>query len=272
MSDALQDIKTITQDGVTTEYALSCESGPVVIFLNGYRMPLASWCKLYPEIQKHGNIFAYNRPGVGQTSKALRPQTGEEIIRSLDNVLKALNLSPPFILVAHSYGGIFANLYARSKPENVSAIVFVESTHPDEIEKQREFKPPWLVRAMNNALKAIERRFDKHRYSEDECIAETMRQIKAAGDFPSIPVAVVTGDKKMPSVPEAAFSIHLQYQKELAALSPYSIQIIADKSDHFPQITDPELVIQAVREIVNKVTMANMAFERDAPQAARPST
>ena len=133
MSDALQDIKMITQDGVTTEYALSSESGPTVVLLNGYRMPMSSWDKLYPEIQKRGRIFAYNRHGVGQTSKALCPQTGEEIIRSLENVLKALNLLPPYILVAHSLGGIFANLYARSKPDDVSAVVFVDSAHPGEI-------------------------------------------------------------------------------------------------------------------------------------------
>ena len=253
MSDALQDIKMITQDGVTTEYALSSESGPTVVLLNGYRMPMSSWDKLYPEIQKRGRIFAYNRHGVGKTSPATNPQTGEEVIRSLENVLKALNLSPPYVFVAHSLGGIFLNLYARLKPNDVSAVVFVDSAHPDEIKRQKEFKPPWLIRVMNDALKTIEVRFDKFRYSEDECVSDTLRKIEAAGSFPPIPVAVVTGGKKMPFVPEASFSIHIQCQKELAALSPYSVQIVANKSGHFPQITEPELVIRVIKEIVGQV-------------------
>ena len=253
MSAPLPGTKTITLNGITTEYSLYGESGPVVILLNGFRMPMLSWDRLYPDIQKHGRIFAYNRHGVGKTSPATNPQTGEEVIRSLENVLKALNLSPPYVFVAHSLGGIFLNLYARLKPNDVSAVVFVDSAHPDEIKRQKEFKPPWLIRVMNDALKTIEVRFDKFRYSEDECVSDTLRKIEAAGNFPPIPVAVVTGGKKMPFVPEASFSIHIQCQKELAALSPYSVQIVANKSGHFPQITEPELVIRVIKEIVGQV-------------------
>ena len=262
MSTPLPVKKTTILNGVTTEYSLSGENGPVVILLNGFRMPMFSWDGLYPEIQKHGRIFAYNRHGLGKTSKASCTQTGEVIIRSLEDVLNALNLSPPYILVAHSLGGIFANLYARSKSDDVSAVVFVDSAHPDEIKRQKEFKPPWLIRFMNDALKTIEVRFDKYRYSEDECVSDTLRQIEAAGNFPAIPVAIISGGKKMPFVPEASFSLHTQCQKHLTALSPYSVQIIAGKSGHFPQITEPELVIHAITEIVDRVKTTHNAGTR----------
>jgi len=253
MPSSLSEKKTITVNGVTTEYSLSGEGGQVVILLNGFRMPMVSWDSLYPAIQKHGRIFAYNRHGVGKTSKATSPQTGEEVIRSLENVLKALNLSPPYILVAHSLGGIFANLYARSKPDDVAAVVFVDAAHPDEKRRQENFKPPRFLLFITDVLKAIETRFDKYKHSEDDCVAETVRQIEAAGDFPPIPVAVVTGGKKMPLVPEACFAIHRQCQNELTALSPHSIQIIANNSGHFPQITEPEIVVHAIEEIVVNV-------------------
>jgi pimeloyl-ACP methyl ester carboxylesterase len=253
LNSSLPEKKTITVNGVTTEYSLSGASGPVVILLNGFRMPLGSWDSLYPAIQQHGRIFAYNRHGVGKTSKATCPQTGEEVIRSLENVLRALNLSPPYILVAHSLGGLFANLYARLKPDDVAAVVFVDAAHPDEKGRQENFKPPRFLRFITGVLKAIDTRFDKYQHSEDDCVAETVRQIEAAGYFPPIPVAVVTGGKKMPLVPEACFAIHRQCQNELTALSPHSVHIIANNSGHFPQITEPDLVIQAIKEIVNKV-------------------
>lgn len=116
MSTSLPQEQTITLDGRTTQYSLCGESGPVVILFNGFGMPMSSWDKLYPGIQKNVRIFAYNRHGVGKTSKASCPQTGEEIIRSLEDILQALHLLPPYILVGHSLGGLFANLYARANP------------------------------------------------------------------------------------------------------------------------------------------------------------
>lgn len=250
MSTSLPQDQTTTLNGMTTQYSLCGENGPVVILFNGFRMPMSSWEKLYPGIQKNGRIFAYNRPGVEKTSKATCPQTGEEIIRSLEDILQALNLSPPYILVGHSLGGLFANLYARAKPEKVRAVVLVDASHPDEI-KSQEFKPPWLLRVINDTLKKIESRFDPYRYSEDEGVFDTLRQIEAAGSFPAIPLAVITGGKKMPFVPAASFSLHLKYQSELTALSPNSVHIMADKSGHFPQITEPELVLHALKVIVD---------------------
>ena len=253
MSTSLPQEQTITLNGMTTQYSLCGENGPVVILFNGFRMPMSSWDKLYPGIQKYGRIFAYNRPGVGKTSKASCPQTGEETIRSLEDILQALHLLPPYILVGHSLGGLFANLYARAKPEKVRAVILVDASHPDEIKSQKEFKPPWLLRVINDALKKIEARFDPYRYSEGECVFDTLRQIEAAGNFPAIPLAVITGGKNMPFVPAASLSLHLKYQSALTALSPNSVHIMAEKSGHFPQITEPELILHAFKLIVEPI-------------------
>ena len=176
-----------------------------------------------------------------------------------------MKLPPPYILVAHSLGGLFANLYARSKPSDVAAVVFVDASHPDEKRRQENFKPPRFLLFITSVLKAIDTRFDTYQHSEDDCLAETVQQIAAAGRFPPLPVAVITGGKKMPLVPEASFAIHRQCQNELTALSPHSVQIIANHSGHFPQITEPEIVIRAIEEIAGKVkTSLPTEFAHDA--------
>jgi pimeloyl-ACP methyl ester carboxylesterase len=257
MQQELPHKKTIVVDGVTTEYTLAGNSGPVVVLINGFRMPLSSWSRLYPEIQNHGRIFTYNRRGIGKTTKATRPQTGVEIIGTLEKNLNALNLFPPYILVAHSLGGLYANLYARAKPEHIAAVVFVEATHPNEKILQQEFKPPHLVRALTGALKAIDTFFDAYQHSEDECVYQTVQQIETAGSFLAIPVYVVSGGKKLPLVPEKSFAIHQQCQKALVKLSPHSKHITAGQSGHFPQITEPGIVNQAIKNIVEQVVTAS---------------
>lgn len=238
--------RTVQVDGITVEYSLVGDRGPVVVLLNGFRMPMSSWERLYPRIQSCGRVLAYNRCGVGGTDKAGAAQDGDAVIGLLLGLLKTLGLAPPYVLAAHSLGGIFANLFARLKPRDTAAVVFVEAAHPDEKELQARFKPPLPLRLVNGALRACETVLDRYRYSEDECLAETVRQIAAAGDFPLVPLTVISGGKKMPLVPRASFDLHLRCQEKLAALTPDALRVMAAQSGHFPQFTEAELVADAI--------------------------
>jgi pimeloyl-ACP methyl ester carboxylesterase len=232
------------------EYSLKGEGNTSIVFINGFRMPFDSWNMLFPAIEKLGKVFVYNRLGIGKSSKAMSDQTGTTVVETLRNLLKVVDLSPPYVLVGHSLGGIFTNLYARMYPEEVSGIVLVEAAHPDEPKKQNELQQHNVVLAINNWLKSIERIFDKYKYSEDEKIDETINQVNNAPGFPQIPLAVVSGTKKMPFVPEHNFEIHLQFQKELVTLSSNSKHYTAEGSGHFPQITEPEIVLMAIKDVV----------------------
>lgn len=77
-----------------------------------------------------------------------------------------------------------------------------------------------------------------------------------AGPFPNVSIAVVSGAKKMPFVPEKAFEIHQQYQAKLLSLSPISTHYICHESGHFPQITEPKKVITAIRNTLNETTIS----------------
>lgn len=245
--------QTIKLNNSIIEYSLKGEGSRSIVLINGFRMPLDSWYMLYPDIEKLGKVFAYNRPGVGNSSKATSDQTGVTVVETLRSLLKAVAIAPPYILVGHSLGGLFTNLYARLYPEEVSAIVLVESAHPNEPKRQKELQQHNFVLAINNGLKSFERIFEKYKYSEDEKIEETINQINNANGFPPIPVAVVSGAKKMPFVPEKNFEIHLQFQKELIALSSNSKHYLAECSGHFPQITEPEIVLAAIRDLEQRL-------------------
>jgi pimeloyl-ACP methyl ester carboxylesterase len=55
------------------------------------------------------------------------------VIEEIQGLLIVQKLNPPYLFVAHSLGGVFANLYARTYPDQVLGIVFVEASHPLEI-------------------------------------------------------------------------------------------------------------------------------------------
>jgi len=235
------------------EYLLTGKSGRTVIFLNGFRMPFDSWDKVYPSVGEQHTTLLYNRRGIGKSKKAASPQSGEVIVTELRALLKVLNLKPPYVLVGHSLGGIFANLFARKYPLDVESIVFVESSHPNEIRDQQSIPIPKVLNVINRAIKRVEQVFDQYRYSEEEQALTTLAELESAGSFPQIPIAVISGAKKMPLVPKESFLIHQQYQKELLALSSDALHYQCYDSGHFPQITEPRLVFNTIIETISRL-------------------
>lgn len=239
-----------------------------VLFLNGFRMPYQSWDKVYPHVAEQSRVLLVNRRGVGASAKASVPQRGDTVVEDIRRVARWADVQPPYLVVAHSLGGIYANLYARMFGSEVSGIVFVDAPHPREIAEQKNIKPPRALVAVNNGLKAIERLFDRYKYSEDECIHDTIRLIDEAGTFPDIPITVVTGAKKMPFVPLAAHEMHMRYQEELLKLSRSSKHVVCENSGHFPQITESEKVVGAIVDALAQVAGANNLIQPLAPASA----
>jgi pimeloyl-ACP methyl ester carboxylesterase len=238
-------------NNVHLEYQLIGKGAINIVFLNGFRIQFNTWDKVYPELAAENSVFLFNRRGVGKSSKATIAQDGMAVICEMHSLFSNLSLTSPYVLVAHSLGGIFANLYTRIYPNQVAGVVFVDSPHPSEIAQQKRINLPIVFSATNNGIKTIEKLFDKLKYSEDECIEKTLSQIGRPSNFPDIPIGVVSGTKKMPFVPEKAFEIHQRYQKKMLGLSSKSTHYICHESGHFPQITEPKRVIAAIRDTLN---------------------
>jgi len=242
----------LEKDTITHEYKLIGSGEKSIIFLNGFRMKFESWNMVYPEILTNHKVLLFNRSGVGKSMKAQVAQTGKCVVEEIHKLLSKLEMNLPYIFVTHSLGGIFANLYARTYQNDVSGIIFVDTPHPSEIAKQKKIRGPFFLRVINEGLKKAEKLLDKYKYSEDECIEETVTQIQNMSYFPHIPIAIVSGTKKMPLVSQEAFILHQEYQTKILELSSHSKQYYCHKSGHFPQITEPEVVISAIFDISNK--------------------
>ncbi len=244
--------KSVTRvEQMVFEYNLTGVSKSTVVFLNGFRMPLENWDQVYSAFVAENQVLLFNRLGVGNSSKAQVAQDGNQVIANLRGLLNALKLTPPYVLVGHSLGGLFAQLYTQQFPQEVTGLVLVDAPHLEEIMLQKQHKPPFLLEFFNESLKKFEKLKDPFKYSEDESIQHTVMQLQSH-PFPAIPVAVISGMQKMPFVPNAAFDLHQRYQIENLKLSLLSTHYQCLTSGHFPQITEPKKVIQAILETIEQ--------------------
>lgn len=77
-------------------------------------------------------MYIRQRPGHGNSSEASTVRTGATIVEELRSLLRSKGLRPPYVLVGHSLGGLYMQLDARSHPDEVSALILVDSTHPNQ--------------------------------------------------------------------------------------------------------------------------------------------
>lgn len=237
----------------TLEYIVSGRGRPAIVLFNGAGVTLDGWRALYPGVEAMGTVFAWNRFGVKRSDAPRLPQSGAVVVASLRELLAYAAVEPPFVLVGHSLGGLFANLFARLHPKEVASVLFLEATHPrdPEVLKQHEGQ---LTRALSRLLALPPWRFRENLHAEIEWVGQTVREIEAAGPFPPVPVSVLTGGIHPPKwlVSPAAAQARHAHQLELAALSPRSEHLIAGRSGHFPQLTQPRLVLNVLGRLIER--------------------
>jgi pimeloyl-ACP methyl ester carboxylesterase len=236
------------------EYVVSGAGPATIVLLNGAGVTLEGWRALFPAIEEIGQVFAWNRFGVRGSDAPRLAQSGALVIASLRELLAYAGLKPPYVLVGHSMGGLYANLFARLYPQEVSAVLFLEATHPQDEEVRREHESH-LTRALSKVLSLPQWLFKANLESEIDSADRIVQEIASAGPFPPIPVAVITGATRPPKwlMSQAAWQARRMHQDDLARLSPQGEHIIAANSGHFPQLSEPALVLDVLRRLAARV-------------------
>ena len=115
-----------------------------VIFENGLLLSLDTWQKVAEQLSGEANVLLYNRPGVGRSELPRQPQDADYATRQLQELARRQGLSPPYIVVGHSMGGQYAQLFASLYPDQVSGMVLVDALPLGALKPSKDF--PWYTR------------------------------------------------------------------------------------------------------------------------------
>ncbi|REC79305.1 hypothetical protein DRF60_05590 [Chryseobacterium elymi] len=101
---------------------------PILIFESGLGSGGGGYGSLFPFIQKSFAGIVYDRNGIGESEIDTSIKTDEDVIKRLHDLLGALKISPPYLLVGHSIGGPFIRLYSSMYPNEVCGLFFIDPT------------------------------------------------------------------------------------------------------------------------------------------------
>lgn len=228
-------------DDRRTEFALTRRDTVPVVFENGLGGRMELWEKVIADISTDTTTFAYNRPGYGDSDPVSTPRDGLHIVDELRVLLRSKGMNPPYILVGHSLGGLYMQFFARRYPDEVSALILVDSTHPKQLEGEGSLdKLPFLVRGLLGILVTGTAR------EELDLLPQTGEQVLSLPLLRDKPVFVLSASGPMKEKSPLADDANAK-RKDIARLYPGSKQIWVD-SGHVIPLEKPEAVISAIRE------------------------
>jgi len=275
--------------GHNIHYIKQGVGSPTVIFESGLDFSAhLSWKEVQGEVSKFTTTISYDRANLLRSEETDRPRTCENMADELHTLLEKIKVQKPYVLVVHSVGGLIARCYAKKYSDTLSGIVFVDASHPDQIEKAPEAVKAkmrldgtpsnWFVNFVNytglsrfstnkgidsvykerDDIDAIKSEMNTYLFNSNKGAIKEMRMFEhmtkeAKGvNFGDIPLTVLSAEhKKAIGNQKILWDFFLKLQKESLNLSTYSKQILVD-SGHNIQVEKPKVVIDAVKEMLEK--------------------
>jgi len=106
---------------------------PAAVFDTGLGGTALAWARTLPLVAEFTTACAFDRAGYGASdpAPAALPRTTAQIVSELRTLLHRAGLTPPYVLVGHSFGAINALWYALHHREEVAGLVLVDPSHPE---------------------------------------------------------------------------------------------------------------------------------------------
>ena len=262
------------------------EGSPTVILEAANFGMSAHWVRVQQQLAQTTRVCGYDRAGMGWSEPGPEPRDARQISSELHTLLKGAGTEGPYVLVGHSYGGLYTQMYAGRYPEEVAGVVLLDSSHPEQFTRSPEGRAmyeqtrrmgaviPWLTRLgvtrltnfypahpdLPSQQRAQIEAFNSSTQQwvttveEFRATPETSAQVRSMGSLVDTPLAVITaGDNQAPD--------WLEMQDELAALSSNSIHRVVEGATHESLLYD---------ERDSQVTSATIKEVVEAARADRP--
>ena len=222
------------------ELAWTCqgEGSPTIIAEAGYDSAgTSTYFDSMGPMSDISRVCTYDRAGTGTSDPRPKGMHVTSLLeaKELHAVLEGAAIPPPYVLVAHSYGGFIARLFAATYGQETAGMVLIDSSHEDEIEPYRRYygnspEGDWV-----DGGDLID-------------ISATRRALRTtARDYGEMPFVIVKAGRYEDVLTVALWD---RTQADLATLSSNS-DLVQARGGHFVMNDDPQVMLAAIRAVVS---------------------
>ncbi len=266
---------------------------PTVVIDAGVGSWSSGWSQVQESLAAQTRVCTYDRAGMGWSEASTRERTAAVMAEELHALLRGANLSPPYVLVGHSYGGYNVRAFAQAHPADVAGVALVESAHEDQwirlppevkeyvdasvvrLEQAREMATAGMLTPdllpkdeYFGSTAALQAAYDAELTAPEhytEVIAtlgaldETSRQVRSAGSLGDVPLLVISAGNSFGAFADAPLP-HAEsndewrdLQRELVSLSPNVEHVVVESATHAIHWTHPEVVTKGISRLLRRL-------------------
>ncbi|OBT52941.1 hypothetical protein VE04_07631 [Pseudogymnoascus sp. 24MN13] len=266
----------------------SSSKAPVVLFISGVASDALNWQAVVRLLGPSLRSYTYDRSGYHNSESSPLAPTAENVALELSLLIEKALISNPLILVGHSWAGVLSHEYIALKgTDQIAGLVLVDANH-ETAPLVMDVNDPILgtVAAGEwNAFKAAEstEKFKqieaKEEFENYLPSFETLRKKELSKKQPLVgdkPVYVIGGirsrdwnglykagvakgngtEEQRSHVRELIRTVDAKNEglmKEFLKLSTKSELVFATESGHFVQMTQPEIVVDGVKWVLDNL-------------------
>ncbi|HLZ87228.1 MAG TPA: alpha/beta fold hydrolase [Puia sp.] len=243
--------------GYKLHFVISKGKGIPILFEAGGGEDATTWNKILLPIAKRTGttLITYDRAGFGQSTFDTTQRGLMNGILGLEMGLQKLGYDNNIMLVAHSQGGLYAQLYAARHPEKVKAAVLIDVTTTCFYDEKRLAATQRMINQQNtDKVKAS----DPGRYYQGADFSDNIESMRNVAFPNTIPVTDFVSDHP-PFQDSTDINDWKRCHREFAAASSNRTGILATGCGHFIFNDDPALVINAIVKAYNDARRASEA-------------
>ena len=249
------------------------QGSPTVILISGggiagdvWYSPLGKQPTVFPTIARRARVCSYDRPGatraraeggISRSDPVPQPVTPAASAGDLQALLDASGEVGPYVLAAHSYGGLVARYFANRHPDEVAGMVLIDSFSPELRDAMVEQWPAWIIG--NTTPPAIIADYPGYERVDFDVALDQVQQDK---ELAAMPMVVLTADAPYPAMTQPGVPKGLNVvirkaqdvsQVKVADLVPGAEHITETHSGHDIMLENPVLVSQSILDVIGAV-------------------
>jgi len=241
------------KDSEKFNYKILGDGKPTIVIDLAMGETLLSWDTLQTRLSQLSTVVTYDRLGLGKSDSTSVPRTIENLSSDLNEFLTEKEIPEPYLLIGHSLGASIIRKYQNNHPENVVGMILIDPVHEDQFDRLM------AIKSKDEQEKTLRGREDFEKTlttgEKNEAIQyhqqrAAMREVK----FPNnIPITIISSFQVGHGATEEDRQIKKELFNQWLNQAPQIKLIATTKSGHYIQDSEPELLIDEVELMIEKL-------------------